>query len=121
MQHFDHFFESQKFIEPPKFKEPWHAQIFAMTIALYEQGLFSWPEWSARFSAHLADKNHQNPDPVDKDDGYYLAWFSALSGLLSDKSITHPQEIENMRACWQHAFETTAHGQPVHLTRDEEI
>src|SRR5579862_8977484 len=29
----------------PLFREPWEAQAFAMTLALYRKGLFSWPEW----------------------------------------------------------------------------
>ena len=28
----------------PVFREPWEAQAFAMTLALYERGVFTWPE-----------------------------------------------------------------------------
>jgi len=31
----------------PVFREPWEAQAFAMTLALYERGVFTWPEWAA--------------------------------------------------------------------------
>ena len=31
----------------PVFREPWEAQAFAMTLALYERGLFTWTEWAA--------------------------------------------------------------------------
>jgi len=31
----------------PVFKEPWEAQAFAMTLALYDKGLFAWSEWAA--------------------------------------------------------------------------
>ena len=31
--------------EGPVFSEPWEAQVFAITIQLYEQGLFEWGEW----------------------------------------------------------------------------
>ena len=30
----------------PVFREPWEAQAFAMTLALHERGLFTWPEWA---------------------------------------------------------------------------
>ncbi|MCC6777926.1 MAG: nitrile hydratase accessory protein, partial [Hyphomicrobiales bacterium] len=33
--------------EGPVFREPWEAQAFAMTLALYERGVFTWPEWAA--------------------------------------------------------------------------
>src|ERR1700730_241748 len=31
----------------PVFREPWEAQAFAMALALYDRGLFTWPEWAA--------------------------------------------------------------------------
>ncbi|MSP30783.1 MAG: nitrile hydratase accessory protein, partial [Acetobacteraceae bacterium] len=34
-------------LKGPVFHEPWHAQVFAMTLALYEKRLFVWPEWAA--------------------------------------------------------------------------
>jgi hypothetical protein len=30
----------------PVFSAPWEAQAFAMTLALYERGIFTWPEWA---------------------------------------------------------------------------
>ena len=33
--------------EGPVFHEPWEAQAFAMALALYDRGVFSWPEWAA--------------------------------------------------------------------------
>ncbi|MBT7220027.1 MAG: nitrile hydratase accessory protein, partial [Alphaproteobacteria bacterium] len=38
------------FAEPPVFAEPWHAELFAMTVHLHKQGLFSWPDWTAQLS-----------------------------------------------------------------------
>jgi len=31
----------------PVFREPWEAQAFALTLTLYDRGLFQWPEWAA--------------------------------------------------------------------------
>ncbi len=31
----------------PVFAEPWHAQVFAVTVALNEAGRFAWSEWAA--------------------------------------------------------------------------
>ena len=30
----------------PVFTAPWQAQAFAMTLALHERGVFTWPEWA---------------------------------------------------------------------------
>ena len=35
------------------FHEPWHAQIFALTIHLNEQGHFEWKDWSQAFREAL--------------------------------------------------------------------
>ena len=34
----------------PAFVEPWQAQAFAMTVALYEKGVFTWAEWASTLS-----------------------------------------------------------------------
>ena len=33
--------------EGPVFREPWEAQAFALTLSLYDRGLFAWTEWAA--------------------------------------------------------------------------
>ena len=37
----------------PVFREPWEAQAFAMALALYERGLFSWTEWAATLGEEI--------------------------------------------------------------------
>jgi len=37
----------------PVFREPWEAQAFAMTLALHERGVFTWPEWAAALAAEI--------------------------------------------------------------------
>ena len=31
----------------PGFAEPWQAELFAMTHALSQRGVFTWPQWAA--------------------------------------------------------------------------
>ena len=38
----------------PVFAEPWHAQLFALTVHLNETGRFTWADWASRFGARLA-------------------------------------------------------------------
>ena len=42
----------------PVFHEPWEAQAFAMTLALYRRGLFTWPEWAAALSEEIRRALH---------------------------------------------------------------
>ena len=71
--------------EGPVFREPWEAQAFAMTLALHERGLFTWPEWAAT----LADEIRRAQAAGDPDTGetYYLHWLNALERIVANKGV----------------------------------
>jgi nitrile hydratase accessory protein len=89
------------------FAEPWQAQAFAMTLALHERGLFTWPEWTAALGAAL--KNEAD---------YYAAWLAALEGLLAARGIARAAEIDTLAAAWSRAAAATPHGMPISLAND---
>ncbi|WP_237217917.1 nitrile hydratase accessory protein [Ruegeria lacuscaerulensis] len=97
----------------PVFAEPWHAQVFAVTVALNEAGRFEWPDWATRFSATL--KRRGLSKELDGGDDYFRAWLDALETLLEDAGEADAQDIGEMSAAWENAFLTTPHGQPVKL------
>ncbi|GGH22211.1 nitrile hydratase accessory protein [Cribrihabitans marinus] len=97
----------------PVFEQPWHAQVFAMTVHLNETGLFTWPEWTVRFSAVL--QRHGLARDLDGGDDYFLAWLDTLESLLSDTAGTEPGEIDALRDAWRRAYLDTPHGTPVRL------
>jgi nitrile hydratase accessory protein len=59
----------------PVFREPWQAQAFAMTLALYDRGLFTWPEWAATLAAEI--KRAQAAGDPDTGETYYSHWLAA--------------------------------------------
>ncbi len=63
----------------PVFREPWEAQAFAMTVRLYERGLFIWTEWAQALGAEIAGAG-------DRPSDYYRLWLSALEKLVAAKS-----------------------------------
>jgi nitrile hydratase accessory protein len=67
--------------ESPVFNEPWEARAFALTVALHERGLFTWPQWAEALSRQIA----QARTAGDKDlgDTYYQHWLGALESLVS--------------------------------------
>jgi nitrile hydratase accessory protein len=97
----------------PVFTEPWHGQVFALTVSLNESGLFTWGEWVARFSATLA--RHGMARDLDGGDDYFTAWLETLETLLADLGQAAPQDVDQMRAAWETAYLTTPHGDPVRL------
>ncbi|MHA6262677.1 nitrile hydratase accessory protein [Arenibacterium sp. CAU 1754] len=97
----------------PVFAEPWHAQVFALTVHLNESGRFTWPDWAARFGATLA-KHGLNRD-LDGGDDYFNAWLETLENLLAEEGCAGMDEAAQMRAAWERAYLTTPHGEPVKL------
>ncbi len=97
------------------FTEPWQAQVFALTVHLHEQGLFSWPEWAESLSAEL-----HRPDAADDGSDYYQRWAAALERLLTAKAVTSTESVQVMADAWSRAAHATPHGQPIVLANDPE-
>lgn len=97
----------------PVFEEPWHAQVFAVTVALNEAGQFDWSDWAARFSATL--KRNGLVKELDGGNDYFHAWLETLEGLLSDQGKAAPEDVRTLYHAWEEAYLTTPHGHPVHL------
>lgn len=91
------------------FEEPWQAHVFALVLALHEQGAFTWAEWAQTLSAEIGQAG---PAPSD---GYYGCWLSAAETLVTRKEMADQAELLARKAAWAEAFRTTPHGRPVEL------
>jgi nitrile hydratase accessory protein len=98
----------------PVFTQPWQANAFAMTLTLYERGVFSWPEWAATLGAEI-ERAQATGDPDDRST-YCQQWSAAIERLTVEKLST--AELDNRRAAWDRAAHTTPHGQPIVLPND---
>ena len=49
--------------DQPVFQEPWQAEAFAMTIVLFEKGVFTWVEWAEALSSEIK-RAQANGDPT---------------------------------------------------------
>ena len=98
------------------FSAPWEAQAFAMTLALHERGLFTWPEWAAA----LAEEIKRAQGAGDPDDGstYYRHWLAAIERLAAEKGVTSAGALAQRRDAWDRAAHATPHGQPILLEND---
>lgn len=97
----------------PVFEAPWQAQAFAMTLALYERGFFTWSEWSDLLADQLSATDYQHGN-----DGYYRAWLAALEKLACGKKLSSSDELATRQAEWDKAAKNTPHGEPIELFRD---
>jgi nitrile hydratase accessory protein len=103
--------------EGPVFREPWEAQAFAMTLALYDRGLFAWPEWAAILGDEI--KKAQAAGDPDTGETYYQHWLNALERIVAEKSVTDAATLRRYHDAWDHAADRTPHGTPIALKPED--
>jgi nitrile hydratase accessory protein len=103
--------------EGPVFREPWEAQAFAMTLSLYDRGLFTWPEWAATLGEEI--QRAQAAGDPDTGDTYYRHWLAALERIVAEKGVTDAGALERYSDAWRHAADRTPHGEPIHLRPED--
>lgn len=110
MSQLDHF--SRKKTHKP-FDEPWHAEVFAVTVHLSDQNLFSWAEWTDAIGEKISTVKLRRS--IDGSDDYYNLWLQALIELISNKGITDAEAILDVQNRWADAFRNTPHGKPIKI------
>ena len=97
----------------PVFREPWEAQAFAMTLALYDRGVFTWPEWAAMLADEI--KHAQAAGDPDTGETYYRHWLNTLERMVAEKKVTTQVDLRRYRDAWDRACDRTPHGKPIEL------
>jgi nitrile hydratase accessory protein len=103
--------------EGPVFREPWEAQAFALTLSLYDRGLFKWPEWAAILGDEI--KKAQAAGDPDTGETYYRHWLAALERIVAEKGVTDAGTLRKYYDAWDHAADRTPHGQPIELKPED--
>jgi len=101
----------------PVFNAPWEAHTFALTLALHERGVFSWPEWAAALSAAIA-RAQAAGDP-DLGATYYAHWLDALETLVVGKGLAQHDTLHALEHAWEAAAGRTPHGRTIELSAAE--
>ena len=73
------------------FSAPWHCELFALTISLYERKIFDWALWTAALGNKLKDKPVSMEDDLDY---YYGSWLEALEELILSKERTYRDDFK---------------------------
>src|SRR5690349_15082552 len=101
----------------PVFREPWEAHAFAMALALYDRGLFTWTEWAAALADEI--KRAQAAGDPDTGETYYRHWLATLETLVASKGVATSELLLRYRDAWDHAADRTPHGKPIELREDD--
>lgn len=99
--------------EGPVFRESWEAQAFAMTLTLFERGVFSQREWTASLAKEI--KAAQAAGDPDTGETFYRHWLAALERLVTAKGIATQDMLKRYRDAWDRAADRTPHGNAIEL------
>lgn len=99
--------------ERPVFAEPRQAQAFAITISLFDQGLFTWREWTETQSGKLSERA---PFGNDKGGSFYFEdWPAALETPVGDRTAIQIDMLADLKNRWEHAYRSIPHGEKVSI------
>ena len=70
------------------FEAPWEGRAFGIAVALGDQGLYEWRDFSQRLAAEIVDT------PDESRSSYYEQWLAALEKLALEKGLLTREELE---------------------------
>jgi nitrile hydratase accessory protein len=70
------------------FAAPWEARAFGLAVALSEQGVYAWGEFSRELAAQIAAG-----EAPGETEGYYDCWLESLEHLVLEKGLVKPEEL----------------------------
>jgi nitrile hydratase accessory protein len=88
-----------------------------MAVALHEQGIFEWGEWTTVLGDEI--KRAQARGDPDTGETYYRHWLSALERIVAQKGLTDAASIGRYREAWERAAKRTPHGAPIVLRPED--
>ncbi len=96
------------------FQNPWHSQLFAITVQLSEKGNFNWKEFVEVLGEHLK-KQRSLTKNLDGSNDYFYCWLQALEEILIIKQISNQDTLMFLKEDWTQAYMSTPHGKPVKI------
>lgn len=70
------------------FTAPWEARAFGLAVALSQQGVYAWKEFSQALAAHTAAAQTQG-----EAEAYYQRWLESLEHLALEKGLVTAAEL----------------------------
>lgn len=96
------------------FQNPWHGQVFAITVQLSENGNFSWTEFVEIFGDSLKEARLKLSD-LNGNDDYFNCWLEALEEIIILKEMGNSKILSVLKNDWVNAYLSTPHGDPVKI------
>ncbi len=69
------------------FHDEWERRVFAMAVALCEQGLYDWDEFREQLIAAIDDGGETPGRPNPETPGYFEHWLASFENVLAHKNV----------------------------------
>lgn len=80
------------------FDEPWEARAFGLAVALNEEGVYPWQDFSGGLSNTISSIEQGLPDPaavtINESSDYYQHWLASLETLILAQGLVTSAELE---------------------------
>ena len=96
------------------FQNPWHSQLFAITVQLSERGNFSWKEFVKFFGKSL-NESKLELNSLECNDDYFNCWLTALAEIIISKKLGNSNILSLLKKDCTNAYLSTSHGKPVKI------
>ena len=96
------------------FQNPWHSQLFAITVQLSETGNFTWKEFVKFFGKSL-NESRLELNSLDGNDDYFKCWLNALEEIIISKKLGNSNILSLLKKDLANAYLSTPHGKPVKI------
>jgi len=69
------------------FHDEWERRVFAMAVALCEQGLYSWDDFREHLAAAIAAAGETPAHPKPDAPGYFEHWLASFERVLAERDF----------------------------------
>ena len=98
-----------------KLSEPWQGQLYAITLAIFDEEIFTKQRFMLSLRKNCSEK--VNLRSFDYDDDFFLVWLVSLESIIIDLKFGLPAELNGLKNKWRNAFLNAQHGEPVKISR----
>ena len=76
------------------FEAPWEARAFGLAVALNEQGLYPWTEFSGKLAETIEVAESPSEESGSESSLYYERWLATLEQTLLENALVTENELE---------------------------
>ena len=69
------------------FHDEWERRVFAMAVALCEQGVYGWEEFRQHLIVAIVAAGETPEHPNPEAPGYFEHWLASFENVLADKNL----------------------------------